>query len=99
MNSQPWQLCGQQLTLFCHVQPGARLNQFAGLYDNCIKIQLAAPPVDGKANRALIAYLSKFFARPKSAICITRGECSRRKTITIEGISQLPCELSNLEQK
>ncbi len=99
MNHQPWRLSDQQLTLFCHIQPGARQSQLAGLYDNCIKIQLAAPPVDGKANKALIDYLAQLLARPRTSICITRGHNNRRKTITIDGISQLPCALSDLAQK
>jgi uncharacterized protein (TIGR00251 family) len=50
-----------------------------------LKIRVAAPPEDNKANKALIVLLSEHFELPKSAICIVRGHTSRLKLIEIEG--------------
>ncbi len=96
MNPQPWVLTKKQLTLFCHVQPGAKQNQLIGLYDKRLKIQLKTPPVDGKANKALIILLSEICQVSKSQITIKHGLTSRRKTIVIEDISKIPITISNL---
>ena len=90
MTLHPWSLQQGQLTLHCHVQPGARHTQLQGLYDNCLKIQLKVPPVDGKANRALIEFFADLCAIPKSAIHIQRGQHNRRKTLLIDGICEIP---------
>ena len=94
---EPWLLKGDQLTLHCHIQPGAKHTRLVGLYDNCLKIQLQSPPVDGKANKALIAFLAKLFRVPKSAIQISRGLGSRRKTIIIAHPGDLPVEIEKLK--
>jgi len=54
------------LVLFCHLQPGAKRSEFAGLHAERIKIRVHAPPVDGKANSQLIAFLSAAFAVAKT---------------------------------
>ncbi len=97
--NHPWQLKGDQLTLHCHVQPGARQNKLAGLYDNCLKIQLQSPPVDGKANQALIAFLAKQFSVPKSSITLKSGHSSRRKTLLIQPVSELPAAITQLQSE
>ena len=73
MNRQPWVLKNNQLTLFCHIQPGAAQEQLSGLYDNCLKIQLKTPPVEGKANKALITFIAKLCETSKSQVSIQRG--------------------------
>jgi uncharacterized protein (TIGR00251 family) len=72
------------LQLTVHVQPGAKTTACAGIHGDALKIRLAAPPVDGKANEALIAWLSKTLGCPQSAIKLNRGQTSRRKTLSIE---------------
>jgi uncharacterized protein (TIGR00251 family) len=47
------------ITLTLHIQPGAKRTEVAGLYGDALKIRLAAPPVDGKANAALISFLAE----------------------------------------
>jgi uncharacterized protein (TIGR00251 family) len=86
MPATPWQRHDGGLLLHCHVQPGARQTRLCGLHDGCYKIQLQAPPVDGRANKALIAWLAREFAVAKSAIELRRGQSSRRKTLWI------PCQ-------
>ncbi len=72
-----------KLTLTLYIQPGAKKTEIAGLHDDALKIRLAAPPVDGKANAALIAFLAKWLDHPKSLISLKSGQTSRRKIIEI----------------
>ena len=71
------------LILSLHVQPGAKRTGFAGLYGEAVKLRLAAPPVDGKANAALCAFLAEICGAPKSDIQLLSGETSRTKRIRI----------------
>lgn len=73
------------IRLSVHVQPGARQTSFAGLHGNALKIRLAAPPVDGKANACLQAFLADFLDLPKSAIELISGQASRQKVLRIRG--------------
>ena len=73
------------LVLTLHIQPGAKQTGFAGLHGAAMKIRLAAPPVDGKANAALCAFLAAFCAVPKSAVTLLSGETSRAKRVRVEG--------------
>ncbi len=68
------------------VQPRASRNEVAGSYGDGIKIRLTAPPVEGAANAALIAFLSRALDVSRSEIRITRGERSRSKVIEVIGI-------------
>ena len=69
-----------------YVQPGARKTEFAGQHGDRVKVRLAAPPVDGKANEALIEFLAAHYRVPKRSVRITAGLRSRLKRVTIEGI-------------
>jgi uncharacterized protein (TIGR00251 family) len=68
-----------------HVQPGAVRTEFAGEYGGRLKLRLAAPPVDGKANAALVAFLAEYYGVPKRNVRIVGGASSRRKRVLIEG--------------
>ena len=76
------------LLLRLHVQPRAAANELAGLQGDALKLRLTTPPVDGKANKAVIAYLAKFFHLPKSALSIKSGQQSRIKTVAIKGADE-----------
>jgi hypothetical protein len=76
---------GAQFAL--RVQPRASRNAFAGVMGDAIKLAITAPPVDGKANQAVIQYLSDLFRVPKSSIEIVSGETGRNKVIAIRGMS------------
>ena len=69
------------------VQPRASRSEIAGLHDRRIKLRLAAPPVEGAANQALIHLLSRRLDIPRASIRIRSGEGSRRKTVLVEGIT------------
>ncbi len=73
------------VVLVLHIQPGARKTEVAGLHGDALKIRLAAPPVDGKANAALLAFLAKVCGVPKSAVSLLSGETSRSKRVRIVG--------------
>ena len=76
---------GVVLTL--HVQPGARVTAIAGLHGEALKIRLAAPPVDGKANQALIDFLADSLGVAKRRIELVSGASSRAKRVRIEGVT------------
>lgn len=74
-----------RITLTLHIQPGAKKTEFAGLHGEALKIRLAAPPVDGKANEALIKFVAETLKLPKSAVNLKSGQTSRRKVLEISG--------------
>lgn len=72
-----------------HVQPGGSRSSLAGIFNDRLKIRLAARAVEGEANRALYQFLSDQFLLPKSCISITHGLSSRDKTVLIKGDPQV----------
>ena len=74
-----------RITLTLHIQPGAKKTEFAGLHGDALKIRLAAPPVDGKANAALIKFVADVLRLPKSAVNLKSGQTSRRKVLEVVG--------------
>ncbi len=76
-----------RFTLTLHIQPGAKKTEISGLHGDALKIRLAAPPVDGKANAALIDFVANFLKIPKSRVDIKSGHSARRKVLEIDGSS------------
>ncbi len=74
-------------TLNVRIHPGARKNAITGTHDSALKISLTTPPVDGRANEALIAFLAEALKIPKSRIALLTGQTSRAKTLRITGKS------------
>jgi uncharacterized protein (TIGR00251 family) len=74
------------LILDVHVQPGASRSEFAGRHGERIKIRLAAPAVEGKANVALVEFLAEHYGVPRRSVRIVSGLKSRRKRVAIEGL-------------
>lgn len=81
---------GSRITL--HIQPRGSRNAVEGLHGGALKIRLTAPPVDGAANEALIRFLAEVLGCSRSALTITSGATSRRKTVEI--IGQSPAQVS-----
>ncbi len=77
------------LLLVLHVQPGAKRTGFAGRHGDAMKLRLAAPPVDGKANAALCAHVAEFCGVPRSAVTLVAGETSRAKRVRVEGADDM----------
>lgn len=67
------------------VQPRASRTRVVGEHDGRLKVQLAAPPVDGEANQALVAFLAEALGVRKADVTIARGETGRRKTVRVAG--------------
>ena len=76
---------GVQLLL--HVQPGARATALAGQHGDAIKVRLAAPPVDGRANEALLAFVAGVAGVAPRAVRLVRGASSRQKVIEVDGLT------------
>ena len=74
------------------VQPRAKVTRVVGKMENAYRLQLAAPPVDGKANDECIAFLADVAGVPKSRVRIVSGLTSRMKIVEIEGINQADME-------
>jgi uncharacterized protein len=74
-------------TLAVRVHPGARKVGVTGVHADAVKIALTAPPVDGKANEALIAFLAEALRLPRARIAIVVGATSRAKLVRITGKS------------
>ena len=71
------------------VQPNASKTGAGGREGELLKIRIAAPAVDGKANKALIEFLARRLSIPKACVQIRSGLSSRRKVIQVEGCSQV----------
>ena len=78
---------GAAIILTVYAQPKAAKTRIVGIHGEALKISVAAPPVEGKANEALIKFLAKLFQIPKSAITIHSGMQSRTKRFVLSGLS------------
>jgi uncharacterized protein (TIGR00251 family) len=76
---------GERLWLAVSVVPNARRSGADGLHDGALRVRLAAPPVDGKANEALIEWVAESLGLPRRAVTLVRGQTSRRKWLALEG--------------
>ncbi len=74
----------RRLTLTVHVQPNAKRTEAAGRHGDALKIRVAAPAADNKANAELIDFLHRWFNLPKSSIAIKHGARGRRKVVEID---------------
>ncbi|MFH1089278.1 MAG: DUF167 domain-containing protein [Candidatus Uhrbacteria bacterium] len=72
------------MLLTIHATPNAKKTEITGwLDDNTVKIKIAAPPRDGKANQELIRFLAEHYKKPKSSIKIVRGAMTRIKQVEV----------------
>jgi len=69
------------------VQPRASRTRVVGEHDGRLKVQLAAPPVDGEANAALVDFLAGELGARRSDVTIERGDTGRRKTVRVAGVT------------
>ena len=74
---------GVSATLTLHIQPGAKKTEIVGIHGDALKIRLMAPPVDGKANAALLEFVSARLGVAKSTIRLISGQTSRRKVLEV----------------
>jgi uncharacterized protein (TIGR00251 family) len=81
-----WYRCnGDVITLTLHVQPGAKNSEIVGLHGEALKIKLAAPPIEGRANEALLKFISGLFDVPTRQAELKQGGQSRHKVVAVTG--------------
>lgn len=83
--SEWYRRSGDVLTLNLHVQPGAKHSEICGLHGEALKIRLAAPPVEGRANKALLKFIAGLFDVPLRQVELKQGGQSRHKVVAITG--------------
>lgn len=83
----------EAIMLNLHVQPGAKRCEIVGLHGDALKIKLAAPPIEGRANEALLKFIAELFDVPLRNVELKRGEQSRRKLVVIIGSEINPDQL------
>ena len=74
---------GHRLLLTLHIQPGAKRTEVAGIHGDALKIRVAALPIDGMANSALLGFLAEIFEVPQRQVTLKQGLTSRRKIVEI----------------
>ena len=91
-NATPWRSVGADGSIMLQIraQPGARRTEIAGVHNGCLKVRLAAPAVEGRANEALIAFLAASFGVPRRNVALLRGESGRRKAVCIASPTARP---------
>lgn len=82
-----------QLHIYCLIQAGKKTDEVVGIHDNRLKIKVAAPASEGKANKHLIRLFSQWCSVPKSRVMILKGLTSHQKTIAIVEPKNLPNQL------
>lgn len=76
---------GEVTTLTLHIQPGAKRSEIAGLHGAALKIRLAAPPLEGRANEALLKFIADLFDVPMRQVELKQGGQSRHKVVAVSG--------------
>ncbi len=69
------------------VQPGAKRGEIVGWQGDALRVRVQAPPVEGRANQAVIELLAEALGVPKSRLVVQMGQGSREKLIVVEGLS------------
>ncbi len=87
MNCEPIQHSSSGVVLTIHAQPGARRTAYDGQHGDALKFRVAAPPVDGAANEALLRHLADLCKVARSAVRLESGQTGRRKRISIQGVT------------
>lgn len=67
-----------------YVQPGARKSEVSGIHQGRLKLKIQAPPVDGKANKAVEKFVASLFGLRPSQVSLENGQCSRTKTLLVQ---------------
>ena len=75
------------MVLVLHIQPGARTTAVAGPHGDALKIRLSAPPLEGRANAALIEFVASQLSVPRAAVSLVSGAASRHKRLRVAGVS------------
>ena len=82
----------QGVTFTVKVHPRARKNALTGVVGDTLKLALTAPPVEGRANQAVIEFFADFFEIPRSSVTIASGASNRNKVVRITGLGKAVVE-------
>lgn len=74
------------VTVAVKLKPRSGADRIAGVRENMLEVHVKAPPVDGKANEALVRVIARAVGRPRSEVELLRGKTGRRKVVLIRGI-------------
>jgi uncharacterized protein len=85
-------------TIAVHVQPGAKRSAVAGVHGERLKLRVAAPPIEGRANAAVIAFIAERLGVPRGQVSVARGERSRDKLISVATPACDPARLLTSEE-
>jgi uncharacterized protein (TIGR00251 family) len=85
-----WSTGDGGISVFVRVVPGARTTAIADVVDDRLRVRIAAPALDGRANRELVRLLAARFGVRRSSVSLVRGERSREKTVWITGLTMPP---------
>jgi uncharacterized protein len=85
---------GTDLVLEVRVQPRAAGSGLAGLHGERLRIRLQAPPVDGKANAALVEFMADLFGIPRARVTIEHGLTGRDKRLRLHGVTTVPAPVA-----
>jgi len=78
----------QGISFSVKVHPRARKNAITGVIGDALKLALTAPPIEGRANQAVIEFFAELFQIPRSSVTIASGETSRNKLVRIAGLTK-----------
>lgn len=79
---------GQGIVVTVQVVPRSSRNEIVGIHGDALRVRVKAPPVEGAANAALVAFLAKTLGVPRSQVEILSGHSSRRKTVLVSGLGR-----------
>ncbi len=88
---------GNVITLMLYVQPGAKRSEVIGLHGDALKIRLAAPPIEGRANEALLRFIADSFNVPLHNVELKQGALSRHKVVLVNSSTLEPESLLTSE--
>ena len=81
-------ISGNKAKVLLRVYPNAVKNEVVGFTGGMLRVKVAAPPIKGKANKALVTFLSQLLGVDKGKVNITKGHTTRNKVVAVEGLSQ-----------
>lgn len=79
--------------LSIHARPGAKRTEVTGLHGDALKLRVAAPPLEGRANDELTAFVAEALGVPKGKVRVVKGGASRRKTVLVSAPHAEPARL------
>ncbi len=84
---EPIRPSGDGVRLTIQVQPRAKKTEWAGTHGGALRLRVAAPPVGGKANKALVEFVAETLGVPRRAVTIVQGQKVRRKVLNVSGLT------------